>query len=104
MAVPVYNVNRSINKPIEFKGLKAQYIWHLAGSAVGVMVGFAILHIVGVNSYICVVVALSAGGLLIRRVYAMSKKYGQYGLMKRSARKSAPSALLSRSRKPFIQL
>jgi Domain of unknown function (DUF4133) len=104
MPAPVYNVNRGINKPIEFKGVKAQYIWHLAGSVIGVLIGFAIIYIVGVNSYICVALALSIGGLLIRRVFAISKKYGQYGLMKRAARKSVPPALFSRSRKPFIQL
>ena len=31
MANSVYKINKGINKPIEFKGLKAQYIWYLGG-------------------------------------------------------------------------
>ena len=31
MSNSVYKVNKGINKPIEFRGLKAQYIWWLGG-------------------------------------------------------------------------
>jgi Domain of unknown function (DUF4133) len=100
----VFTVNRGINKPLEFKGLKAQYIWHLAGSAVGVLVGYGLLHWAGVCDYVGLPLALALGGLLINRVYRLSKKYGQHGLMKRGARKMVPKALLSRSRNVFIHL
>ena len=100
----VYSVNKGINKPIEFRGLKAQYIWHLGGVVVGDMILFAVMYIVGVSSYICVPVALGLGAFLVKRVYGMSKRYGQYGLMKKSARRGIPPALLSRSRKVFIHL
>jgi Domain of unknown function (DUF4133) len=84
--------------------LKAQYIWHLAGSVVGVLVVYGVMHLLGVNDYLGLPVALGLGGLLVVRVYRMSKRYGQYGLMKRNARRMVPKALLSRSRKMFIQL
>ena len=104
MTNPTYPINKGINKPVEFKGLKAQYIWHLGGSVVGILVLFAVMYIVGISSYICLPVALGLGGFLVSRVYRMSRKYGQHGLMKLSARKSVPKALLSRSRKVFIRL
>jgi Domain of unknown function (DUF4133) len=84
--------------------LKAQYIWHLGGSVVGVLVVFAVMHIAGVSDYLCLPFCFGLGGLLIARVYRMSKKYGQYGLMKRGARRMVPKGMLSRSRKVFIQL
>jgi len=99
-----YVINKGMNRALELKGLKAQYIGHLVGAVVGVLVVFAIMYIAGVSSYICVPSALGLGGLAIARVFRMSKRYGQYGLMKRRARKSAPSALVSKSRKLFIQL
>lgn len=34
MSNSVYQINKGINKPIEFKGLKAQYIWYLGGGLV----------------------------------------------------------------------
>ncbi len=100
----VYTVTRGINKPLEFKGLKAQYIWHLAGSAVGVLVVYGVIHLMGINDYLGLPLAFGLWGLLIYRVYRMSRKYGQHGLMKRRARRLAPGALLSKSRKTFIKL
>lgn len=100
----IYTINKGINKPLEFKGLKAQYIWHLVGAVMGVLVGYAAVHWAGLNDYLGLPLALGLGGLLVARVYRMSRKYGQHGLMKQRARKMAPPALLSKSRKVFTQL
>ena len=100
----VYTINKGINKPIEFKGLKAQYIWHVAGCVIGMLAFYWLLHCSGVNDYGGLVLALGFGGLSVARVYRMSRRFGQHGLMKRKARKMAPTALLSKSRKLFIQL
>jgi hypothetical protein len=43
MATSVYQINKGINKPIEFKGLKAQYIWYLCGGLVALLILFAIM-------------------------------------------------------------
>ena len=53
MASSVYQINKGINKPIEFKGLKAQYIWYLGGGLVALLILFAIIYIAGVNMFIC---------------------------------------------------
>lgn len=100
----VFTINKGINKPLEFRGLKAQYIGHLAGSVIGVLVVYAILYMAGLNAYIALPFALGLGGYLIARVFRMSKKYGQFGLMKRGARRAVPAALFSRNRKLFTQL
>ena len=49
MANSIYKINKGINKPIEFKGLKAQYIWFLAGGILLLMFLFAVLYISGVK-------------------------------------------------------
>ena len=36
---------KGINKPLEFKGLKAQYIWYLGGGLVALLILFAIMYI-----------------------------------------------------------
>lgn len=99
-----YTINKGVNRPIEFRGLKAQYIYHLVGAVMGLVFGFAVLYIAGVSLYFGVPLTLGLGGWVLRRVYGMSRRYGQYGLMKRSARKNVPGALRSGSRKVFIQL
>jgi hypothetical protein len=100
----VYIINKGINRPIEFRGLRAQYIGYLAAAVVGALVVFTILCICGMSSFIAVPSALGLGGTLIRRVYRMNHRYGADGLMKRRARQGMPRALVSKSRECFIKL
>ncbi|CAN5396425.1 DUF4133 domain-containing protein [soil metagenome] len=103
MATSVYKINKGINKPIEFKGLKAQYIKYLGFGLVALFILFAILYITGVNMYICLVfIALAGTGLFIQ-VYKLSNKYGEYGRMKKAARRSIPRIVKVRSRKLFFK-
>ena len=104
MATSVYNINKGINKPIEFKGLKAQYIGYLGGGLVVLLVLFSILYIIGVNMFICLGLILVLGTLLFVFIYKISNQYGQYGLMKKTARRSIPSHLLCMIRKTFLSL
>lgn len=100
----VYQVNKGINKAIEFKGVKAQYIGYLAGGLVALLLLFAILYICGVNTWVCLILIGGAGTGLITTVFRLSHKYGQHGLLKRNARRSLPDYLKFRSRKTFIHL
>lgn len=100
----VYKINKGINKPIEFKGLKAQYIAYLGAGLVVLLILFAILYIVGVNMFICLALVATLGTALFMTVYQMSDTYGQYGLLKKLARRSLPSTLIGSSRKLFISL
>jgi hypothetical protein len=102
--MPVYQINKGINKPIEFKGLKAQYIGYLAGGLVSLLILFAVLYLFGMPVYICIATISGLGSLLFYQVFRMSHKYGQYGLMKRTARRYLPVYLKFKSRKLFILL
>ena len=104
MTTSVYNINKGINKPIEFKGLKAQYIGYLAAGLVALLVMFSILYVTGVNMFICLGLTLMLGTVLFVFVYRISHKYGQYGLMKRAAKRGVPTHVLCASRRLFIQL
>ncbi|MGV8094850.1 MAG: DUF4133 domain-containing protein [Mangrovibacterium sp.] len=104
MATSVYQINKGINQSIEFKGLKAQYIWYLGGGVVILLILFAILYFIGLPSVLCVGIAGAAGVLLVIRIYSMSNKYGEHGLMKALARRQIPKVIRSRSRKIFINL
>ena len=104
MATSVYNINKGINKPIEFKGLKAQYIGYLGAGLVVLLVLFSILYIIGVNMFICLGLILVLGTFLFVFVYNLSNKYGQYGLMKKAAKRSIPSHVLCAGRNLFISL
>jgi len=100
----VYHINKGINKPIEFKGLRAQYIAYLAVGLVLLLIGFAVLYICGVSLWVILPVIIGLGTALFFIVFRLSHKYGEHGLMKYFAKKQLPAALKFRSRKLFIHL
>jgi len=99
MSNSTYQINKGINKPIEFKGLKAQYIWYLGGGLVILLIIFAVIYIIGVNVFVCLFFVLSAGAALFMYTYKLSRKYGTHGLMKKIAGKSVPAVIKSYSLK-----
>lgn len=102
MSSSVYKINKGINRSIEFKGLKAQYIWYLGGGVVALLILFAILYIAGVPSLICIGVVLMAGAGWIIKVYRMSSQYGEHGMMKKMAKRRVPGVIKLYSRKVFM--
>lgn len=98
----VYNINKGINKSIEFKGLKAQYIWYLGGGVIALLILYAVLYFIGINSFLCIGIILILGTGLIIKIYHFSNTYGEYGLMKKIARRSVPEVVKSKSRNVFF--
>ncbi len=100
----VYAINKGINKAIEFKGLKAQYIWYLGAGILALLILFAVLYIAGLNQYVCMAIILSAGSALVYKVYGMSNTFGQHGMMKKLAARSIPKVVRCNNRKVFMDL
>ena len=88
-----YAINKGVNQPIEFRGLKSQYIWWLAMGLALLVLLFSLLYICGVHVITCLVVVFALGTALFVWVYKMSNRYGQYGLMKKTARKYVPDVI-----------
>jgi hypothetical protein len=103
MSTSVYKINKGINKPIEFKGLKAQYIWYLGAGLVILLILFAILYIIGINTFLCVGLIVVLGTGLFIQVYKISNKYGEHGMMKKVARRGIPDVVKSHSRNIFFK-
>jgi hypothetical protein len=104
MSASVYTINKGINKPIEFKGLKAQYIWWLGGGLLALLILFAILYICGVHPFICLLIIVTLATILFMQVYKLSRQYGEHGMMKRIAKRQIPRCVKSYSRKVFTDL
>lgn len=104
MGNSVYQINKGVNKSIEFHGLKAQYIWYFCGGIVALLFLFTIMYIIGIQSFICIGVTVGAGAFLTMRVFSLSNKYGEHGLMKKMAKRSVPRSVRSYSRGVFINL
>lgn len=97
-----YSINRGIGKPVEFKGLKSQYLFIFAGGLLSVFVLFVIMYMVGIPQWFCIGFGVIAASILVWQTFAMNAKYGEHGLMKVGAVKNHPKYLLNRRRIPKL--
>jgi hypothetical protein len=93
-----YNINKGIGRTVEFKGLKAQYLFLFAGGLLGVLILTMVLYMVGVNSFICLFLGAGGALLIVWQTFSLNKKYGEHGLMKISAKKQHPNYIICRKR------
>lgn len=93
-----YNINKGIGRTVEFKGLKAQYLFVFAGGLLGILILVMILYMVGVNSYICLFLGAGGALLIVWQTFSLNKKYGEHGLIKISAKKRHPHYIICRKR------
>lgn len=91
-----YNINKGIGRTVEFKGLKAQYLFIFAGGLLGILILVMVLYMVGINSYMCLIIGIGGGSFLTWQTFSLNKKYGEYGLMKLGARKRHPRYIICR--------
>ncbi|WP_442795991.1 DUF4133 domain-containing protein [Pelobium manganitolerans] len=101
MKTSVYKINKNINKPIEFRGLQAQFIWYLALSLACLLILFAGMYLAGFHPLICLAVVVPTGFFLLKTIYSWNSKFGVHGLMKFLARRMCPKVLKINSRKIF---
>ena len=93
-----YPVNKGAGNPVEFKGLKSQYLFVFAGGLVAVLLTVVVLYLAGVGQWICISIGTVSGGLLVWVVFRLNARYGEHGLMKLLAEKRHPRYLIHRKR------
>jgi len=93
-----YNINKGIGRTVEFKGLKAQYLFIFAGGLLGILILVMILYIAGMSSYLCIGAGAGSASLLVWQTFALNRKYGEHGLMKLAAKKRHPGYIIARKR------
>ena len=93
-----YPVNKGIGRSVEFKGLKAQYLFIFVGGLLALVVLFVILYMIGIDQWICIGFGVVSASVLVWQTFALNARYGEHGLMKLGATKSHPRYLLNRRR------
>lgn len=91
-----YNINKGIGRTVEFKGLKAQYLFIFAGGLLGLLIVIMIMYMAGVSTYLCLGLGGISASLLIWQTFSLNRKYGEHGLMKLGANKKHPKYIISR--------
>lgn len=93
MMQQVFDIQRGINRPMEFKGIRAQYLLYLVLGLITLLMLFAILYLAGCSIYFILPVTGTLGTALFYYVTRYSKKYATYGLMKAAAYRKLPKAM-----------
>lgn len=91
-----YNINKGIGRTVEFRGLKAQYLFIFAGGLLGILILVMILYMAGTSSYICLFLATGDASLIVWQTFSLNRKYGEHGLMKIGAKKRHPRYIICR--------
>ena len=102
--MPVYDLNRGINKPVEFKGLVGTHIYLLVAGLALVFALFVACYLCGVPLLLTTLLTFTAGGGVWAGVFALNRRYGEHGLMKAAARRSSPRYITSRRSRLFHHL
>lgn len=100
----VYQINKGVSRPIEFKGLKGVYIGVLAAGLVFLLVAFAVLYILRMPLIVLLPLILIFGAGLFVSVFRLSARFGVHGLGKFLARRSVPGYIRFNSRRVFVCL
>ncbi|WP_312508844.1 DUF4133 domain-containing protein [Chryseobacterium culicis] len=97
-----YSINKGIGQTVEFKGLKAQYLFMFAGGLLTVLILVMIFYMAGLGTYLCIGFGAGAASLIIWKTFSLNRKYGEHGLMKLGAKGKHPKYISCR--KPVQQL
>lgn len=91
-----WEINKGIGRTVEFKGLKSQYLFIFAGGLLAVFILVVILYMFGISQVLCLVLGVSGATALVWQTFAMNRRYGEHGLMKRRAVSRHPRVLICR--------
>lgn len=93
-----HSINKGIGASVEFKGLKAQYLFIFAGGLLLLFVLFVIMYMIGISEWFCIGIGAVSATLLVWLTFRLNGKYGEHGLMKLGAVRSHPRYLINRRR------
>ena len=91
-----FEINKGVDRTVEFKGLKAQYLFLFAGGLLAVFILVVVLYLCGVSQVACLVIGVVGATIVVWQTFTMNRKYGQYGLMKKGAVRMHPRYLVNR--------
>ncbi|ULB35719.1 DUF4133 domain-containing protein [Proteiniphilum propionicum] len=91
-----FNINKGIGKSVEFKGLKAQYLFIFAAGLLAVFIVFVVMYMAGADQWVCIGFGVISATMLVGFTFRLNEKYGEHGLMKILAKRNHPRYLINR--------
>ena len=69
-----YPINKGIGRPVEFKGLKAQYLFIFAGGLLADFVLLIILYMAGAGQWLCIGVGMVSASATVWLKFRLNAK------------------------------
>ena len=91
-------INKGVDRDVEVKGLRAQYLFIFAGGLLGVFILFVAMYLAGISTAVCIAIGLVLGTALVAFTFYLNGKYGAHGLMKAMAAHRHPRRIIHRKR------
>lgn len=93
-----FEINKGVGREVEFKGLRAQYLFIFAFGLLAVFVVFVIMYTAGIGQWICIGFGVSAATVVVWLTFSLNRRFGSHGLMKLLAARQHPRRIISRKR------
>ena len=93
-----FEINKGVGREVEFKGLRAQYLFIFAFGLLAVFVVFVIMYTAGIGQWTCIGFGVSAATSVVWLTFSLNRRFGSHGLMKLLAARQHPRRILSRKR------
>ena len=69
-----FEINKGVGRTVEFKGLKAQYLFLFAGGLLAVFILVVILYLCGVSQVTCLVIGVVGASLVVWQTFTSEQK------------------------------
>ena len=69
-----FEINKGVGRTVEFKGLKAQYLFLFAGGLLAVFILVVILYLCGVSQITCLVIGVVGASLVVWQTFDHEQK------------------------------
>ena len=93
-----FEMNKGVGREVEFKGLRAQYLFIFAFGLLAVFVVFVIMYTAGIGQWTCIGFGVSAATVVVWLTFSLNRRFGSHGLMKLLAARQHPRRIISRKR------
>ena len=93
-----FEINKGVGREVEFKGLRAQYLFIFAFGLLAVFVVFVIMYTAGIGQWTCIGFGVLAATAVVWLTFSLNRRFGSHGLMKLLAARQHPRRILSRKR------
>ena len=71
-----FEINKGVGREVEFKGLRAQYLFIFAFGLLAVFVVFVIMYTAGIGQWTCIGFGVSAATAVVWLTFSLNRRFG----------------------------